>query len=75
MSENSYEGVYDFYVDRLNACINYGFKSGEEILHVIRRCAFWDSMLTKDEFISIMNLCESTHIKLMEANYNAGWNV
>ena len=72
--EHSYEGVYDFYVERINACRNYGLKSGDEILHVITRTAFRDSFLTEDEFNSIIILCEDMHKKLMEDNYNAGWN-
>ena len=72
--EHSYEGVFDFYVDRINACRNYGLKAGDEILHVITRTAFRDSMLTDSEFNSIMILAEKAHIKMMEDNYNAGWN-
>ena len=63
-----------FYVSRINACPAYGFRSGHEILHVITRCAFHDSALTSDEFMSIINLAELCHIKMMEDNYNAGFN-
>ena len=35
---------------------------------------FWDSMLTVEEFNSIIILAEKCHIKMMEDNYNAGWN-
>ena len=70
----SYEGVYDFYVGRLNQCPNYGFVGGHEMLATITRCAFNDSFLTLEEFNSIINLAEKVHIKLMEDNYNAGWN-
>lgn len=63
-----------FYRDRLFACPSYGFKSGHEILKTVTRCAFWDSTLTDDEFNTIMNLAEKVHIKMMEDNYNAGWN-
>lgn len=68
------EGVFDFYRDRILSCPHYGFKSGHDILNVIKRCAFWDSFLTEDEYNSIINLCEQAHIKMMEENYNAGWN-
>ena len=64
---------FGFYKDRLSACPAYGFKSGHEILQTVTRCAFWDSTLTLDEFNSIINLAEQAHIKMMEDNYNAGW--
>lgn len=70
----SYEGVYDFYRGRINSAPLYGFRSGHEILKVIIRCAFYDSFLTDEEFNSIIKLCELAHIKMMEDNYNAGWN-
>ena len=70
-----YQGVFDFYRDRINSCPFYGFKSGHEILATITRCAFWDSMLTTEEFNSIIILAEKCHIKMMEDNYNAGWQV
>ncbi len=66
--------AFDFYKDRLSACPSYGFKSGHEILKTVTRCAFWDFTLTLDEFNSIMILAEKAHIKMMEDNYNAGWN-
>ena len=67
------ENAFNFYRDRLSACPSYGFVSGHEILKTITRCAFWDSTLTLAEFNSIMNLAEKAHIKMMEDNYNAGW--
>ena len=70
----SYEGVFEFYRDRIDSCPNYGFTSGHQILHVITRRAFNDSMLTDREFNSIIILAEQAHIKMMEDNYNAGWN-
>ena len=70
----SYDVVFEFYRDRINACSNYGFTSGHQILNVITRCAFNDSMLTDREFNSIIILAEQAHIKMMEDNYNAGWN-
>lgn len=68
-----YPGVFEFYKDRIDSCPFYGFKAGHEILTTIVRCAFWDSFLTLQEYNSIINLCESAHIKMMEDNYNAGW--
>ena len=65
--------AFNFYKDRLSACSFYGFKSGHEILTIVTRCAFSDSTLTEEEFNSIINLAEQAHIKMMEDNYNAGW--
>ena len=69
-----YQGVYDFYRDKITACPHYGFKAGHEILAVILRTALRDTLLTDDEYVSIINLCQKAHIKMMEDNYNAGWN-
>jgi len=66
--------VFKFYRDRLSACPSYGFQQGHEILYMITRCAFWDSTLTDEEFNSIITLAEEAHIKMMEDNYNEGWN-
>ena len=62
-----------FYRDRLSACPSYGFKSGHEILKTVTRCAFHDSTLTEEEYHNIIMLAEMAHIKMMEDNYNAGW--
>ena len=72
-SETSFDGVYDFYVNRIESSRNYGLFSGDQILDTVRRCAFWDSFLTKQEYVSIINLCDDMHKKLMEDNYNEGW--
>lgn len=69
----SYEGVYEFYRDRLSACPSYGFKAGHDLLRLVLRCALSDSFLTLGEFDSIIKLAEQAHIKMMEDNYNAGW--
>ena len=66
--------LFKFYKGRIDACPSYGFIAGHEILRVILRTAFKDSELTDGEFDSIINLCEKAHIKMMEDNYNAGWN-
>ena len=66
--------LYNFYKGRIESCPSYGFVAGHEILKVILRTAFNDSELTDGEFDSIINLCEKAHIKMMEDNYNAGWN-
>lgn len=67
-------GVFDFYRSRIESAPNYGFKSGHEIIKTVCRTAFWDSFLTPEEFNSIIILAEKCHIKMMEDNYNAGWN-
>lgn len=66
--------AFIFYRDRLRACPLYGFRSGHEILTTVTRTAFNDSELTLEEFDSIIKLAEQAHIKMMEDNYNAGWN-
>ena len=72
-NQTAYPGVYEFYLGRINSSRNYGLFAGDQILDTIRRCAFWDSFLTKGEYISIINLCDEMHKKLMEDNFNAGW--
>ena len=69
-----YDGVFEFYRDRIASCPSYGFKSGHELLDLIIRCASSDSLLTVEEFDTIINLCDMAHNKMMEDNYNAGWN-
>ena len=66
--------LFDFYRGRIESAPYYGFKQGHEILNMVQRTAFYDSFLTNEEFNSIINLCEQAHIKMMEDNYNAGWN-
>lgn len=65
--------VFDFYMDRLRACPSYGFKAGHEILTTVTRCALRDSALTDYDFNIIMKTSEKMHRKMMEDNYNAGW--
>lgn len=66
--------IFDFYRGRIDSAPLYGFKSGHEILKIVCQCATRDSSLTNEEYNSIINLCEKAHIKMMEDNYNAGWN-
>ena len=65
--------LYEFYIDRLRSCPSYGFKSGHEILRMVLKTAFHDSELTDREFDNIMKEADKAHIKMMEDNYNAGW--
>lgn len=66
--------LYNFYKGRIESAPQYGFVAGHDIIRIVCRCAFNDSYLTLQEFDSIINLCEQAHIKMMEDNYNAGWN-
>ena len=70
----SFEGVYNFYMDRISSCPFYGFKSGHEILELVLKCAQHDSLLTADEYNSIIKQADICHIKMMEDNFNDGWN-
>ena len=72
-SHVSHEGVFTFYKGRIESAPNYGLKSGDEILHVIMRCAFWDSFLTNDEYMTIINLCQLAHQKILENNWKETW--
>ena len=65
---------FSFYRDRISACPAYGLKAGHQILATVTRCAFHDSLLTEEEYHNIIILAELCHIKMMEDNYNAGWN-
>ena len=66
--------LYNFYMGRIHSCPLYGFRSGHEMLQTILRTAFYDSYLTESEYNNIMKEAEMCHIKMMEDNYNAGWN-
>lgn len=68
-----YQGVYDFYRGRIESAPNYGFVAGHDILKVVLCTALRESLLTIEEYNSIINLCQQAHIKMMENNYNAGW--
>ena len=65
---------YQFYLGRIAAAPAYGFSAGHDIIKTVSRCAFADSQLTDEEFINIMNSCILAHRKMMEDNYNDGWN-
>ena len=70
----SYEGVFEFYRGRVESAPADGFKAGHLLLDLILRCAYHDDMLTRDEITSIIKLCDKAHIKMMEEDFNAGWN-
>ena len=67
------KAIFNFYADRIAQAPKYGFRSGHEILSVVGRTALNDSCLSLSEFDEIMHLMEAAHIKMMEDNYNEGW--
>lgn len=66
--------LFKFYRDRISSCPYYGFVSGSELLAVIVRSASLNSELTPDELNSIIILAIKCREKMMEENYNVGWN-
>ena len=69
------KAVFNFYRGRLESAPSYGLRAGHQIVATVCHCAFHDSFLTYDEFVSIINLCELAHTKILEVNYNEGFNV
>ena len=67
--------VYRFYYGRIKNCPFYGLVQGREILKMICRCAFNDSLLTDDESICIIETCLDPRLDniLLEVNYNESW--
>ena len=61
-------GAYQFYIDRLFASLNYGERSGMEIVKTVYRCAFADEVLTDAESISIINICHSPVTKPVQSS-------
>lgn len=66
--------MYDFYCSRITASVNYGLRSGSEIIEMVIRCASTDRTLTVEDYESIINLANTAHRILMEVNFNDGWN-
>lgn len=68
-------GVYGFYAERLKTAPFYGLVQGREIIKMVCRCAFNDSLLTDNEAIVIMETCVDPKLDniLMEVNYNENW--
>ena len=67
-----YEGVFTFYKGRIESAPNYGLR-GDEILKVVLRCALRDSFLTDDEYMTIINLCQLAHQRILENNWKETW--
>ena len=72
-TSDSMNGVFDFYKGRIESARAYGL-AGDGILDLVRRCAFWDSFLTNDEFNTIIILCAEMRKSILEDNFNAMWN-
>ena len=66
--------LFKFYRDRIASCPYYGFVSGSDILALIVHSASQNTELTPDEFNSIIILAIKCREKMMEENYNDGWN-
>ena len=66
--------AFDFYADRISKVPNYGFVAGDEILDFIVYCMSNDEDLSPTEYWKLMDLVSACYAKLMEENYNEGWN-
>lgn len=68
--------AFKFYVLRLASVVNYGLHQGRELVKMICRCAFNDSLLTDKESIALMETCTDPALDnlLLEVNYNEGWS-
>lgn len=67
--------IVAFYYNRLCSLHKYSLFQAREIVKMICRCAFNDSLLTDNQSIVIMEICLSSKLDnfLMEVNFNAGW--
>ena len=64
-----------FYYHRLCSLYMYSLYQGRELIKMICRCAFNDSLLTETEAIVIMETCLDPALDnlLLEVNYNESW--
>ena len=67
--------MFRFYVLRLSVVYKYGLVQGRELIKMICRCAFNDSLLTDKESICIIETCHDPRLDniLLEVNYNESW--
>ena len=67
--------MFRFYVMRLSVVYKYGLVQGRELIKMICRCAFNDSLLTDKESICIIETCHDSRLDniLLEVNYNESW--
>ena len=66
--------LLEYYLSRVEACEKYGLFAGDGILDTIRRVAGSDVSLSEEDYMIVLNSCDTMHKKLMEANFNEGWN-
>lgn len=66
--------AFDFYSDRIKNVPNYGLVAGDELLDFIIYCMSNDEDLSSTEYWKLMELVSACYRKLMEENYNEGWN-
>lgn len=69
----TYPGVYEFYLDRIRAARSYGLHAGTELLDLVVSCVNQDEFIAKDEAESLRYLAVEQHKRIMEDNYNEGW--
>ena len=67
--------TYKFYYGRIRNLPFYGLVQGRELVKMICRCAFNDSLLTDEESICIIETCLDPRLDniLLEVNYNESW--
>ena len=66
--------IFDFLRDRIASCPSYGFVQGNQLLDMVLRAAYSDPDLTSEQYHNIIRLAHWARIKIMEDNYNEGWN-
>ena len=74
MSNNLNSRSFHFYKCRIEAAETYGLVAGDGILEKVINCAKVDSSLSYEEYQIILDLVDRCHRKLMEVNFNEGWN-
>ena len=65
--------AFDFYAGRIEAVTNYGLVSGDELLSFIIFCMSYDKDLSYNEYWELMERVSGCYKKLLEDNYNEGW--
>lgn len=74
MSENKHSRAFCFYKGRIAFAGTHNLVSGDALLEKIINCAKVDSALSYEEYKEVMELVDRCHRKLMEVNFNEGWN-
>lgn len=60
----TYEGVSEFYTGRIMAALDYGFRSGNEMLDMIQQAILYDDCLEADEALSLLRRVTEVRMKL-----------